>query len=224
MDETIGVKLFTLMEVDHAENVAWRNYTNMPEAYPVLGKKPRHQNRWSEVVDGRRETFVANSIDEIAEVFDDHELIRSLGCESVLNLPIFINGELRGALNCLHEAGYYTPERVTAAQSSKPLARWPSCWPKASAIKESTMGKITRRVATDVGGTFTDLVCFETDADTGESRVITAKSDTTPPDFETGVLKVLEKGGVDRPRSTFSRTAPRSSSMRSPSARASRSA
>lgn len=59
------------------------------------------------------------------------------------------------------------------------------------------MGNITRRVATDVGGTFTDLVCFETDTDTGKSRVITAKSDTTPPNFETGVLKVLEKGAVD---------------------------
>ena len=59
------------------------------------------------------------------------------------------------------------------------------------------MGNITRRVATDVGGTFTDLVCFETDTDTGSSRVITAKSDTTPPNFETGVLKVLEKGAVD---------------------------
>lgn len=59
------------------------------------------------------------------------------------------------------------------------------------------MGKITRRVATDVGGTFTDLVCFETDSETGESRIITAKTDTTPPDFETGVLNVLEKGGVD---------------------------
>ncbi|MFT5340838.1 MAG: N-methylhydantoinase A [Paracoccaceae bacterium] len=59
------------------------------------------------------------------------------------------------------------------------------------------MGKITRRVATDVGGTFTDLVCFETDADTGKSRIITAKTDTTPPDFETGVLNVLDKGGVD---------------------------
>jgi N-methylhydantoinase A len=55
----------------------------------------------------------------------------------------------------------------------------------------------TIRVATDVGGTFTDLVCFETDHSTGESRVITAKSDTTPPDFEQGVLNVLEKGGVD---------------------------
>ncbi|WP_226626577.1 hydantoinase/oxoprolinase family protein [Alloyangia pacifica] len=54
----------------------------------------------------------------------------------------------------------------------------------------------TIRVATDVGGTFTDLVCFETDSVTGESRVTTAKSDTTPPNFEQGVLNVLEKGGV----------------------------
>ena len=55
----------------------------------------------------------------------------------------------------------------------------------------------TIRVATDVGGTFTDLVCFETDRDTGQSRIITAKSDTTPPNFEQGVLNVLEKGGVN---------------------------
>jgi N-methylhydantoinase A len=55
----------------------------------------------------------------------------------------------------------------------------------------------TIRVATDVGGTFTDLVCFETDDATGESRIVTAKSDTTPPNFEEGVLNVLKKGGVD---------------------------
>ncbi|MBL0372364.1 hydantoinase/oxoprolinase family protein [Rhizobium sp. KVB221] len=55
----------------------------------------------------------------------------------------------------------------------------------------------TIRVATDVGGTFTDLVCFETDHQTGVSRITTAKSDTTPPNFEQGVLNVLEKGGVD---------------------------
>lgn len=53
------------------------------------------------------------------------------------------------------------------------------------------------RVATDVGGTFTDLVCFETDLETGISSVRTAKTDTTPPNFEQGVLNVLEKGGVD---------------------------
>jgi N-methylhydantoinase A len=56
----------------------------------------------------------------------------------------------------------------------------------------------TMRVATDVGGTFTDLVCFETDEATGESRITTAKSDTTPPDFEQGVLNVIDKAGSSR--------------------------
>ena len=53
------------------------------------------------------------------------------------------------------------------------------------------------RVATDVGGTFTDLVCFETDTETGKHSIVTPKTDTTPPDFETGVLNVLTKGQVD---------------------------
>lgn len=53
------------------------------------------------------------------------------------------------------------------------------------------------RVATDVGGTFTDLVCFETDLETGLSIIRTAKTDTTPPNFEQGVLNVLAKGKVD---------------------------
>ncbi len=117
--DTIGVRLFTLMEVDQKRGVVWRSYTNMPDAYPVLGEKPLLQNRWSEIVEGRHETFVANSIQEIAEVFSDHELIRSLGCESCLNLPIVIMGHLRGTLNCLDVAGHYTPERVAAAQSLK---------------------------------------------------------------------------------------------------------
>ncbi len=53
------------------------------------------------------------------------------------------------------------------------------------------------RVATDVGGTFTDLVCFESDQATGDFRVTTAKSDTTPPNFEQGVLNVLAKADIN---------------------------
>ncbi len=60
------------------------------------------------------------------------------------------------------------------------------------------MGKQSNiRIATDVGGTFTDLVAFSVDADSGKQRTFTAKSDTTPPKFEEGVLKVIEKSGVD---------------------------
>jgi N-methylhydantoinase A len=53
------------------------------------------------------------------------------------------------------------------------------------------------RVATDVGGTFTDLVYFRTDGASGAQQVITAKADTTPPNFERGVLDVIAKAGVD---------------------------
>jgi N-methylhydantoinase A len=50
--------------------------------------------------------------------------------------------------------------------------------------------------ATDVGGTFTDLVYFSVDPDTGAQRIVTAKSSTTPPDFERGVLDVIAKSGA----------------------------
>ena len=71
------------------------------------------------------------------------------------------------------------------------------------------------RAATDVGGTFTDLVYFSTDPETGRQEIVTAKSDTTPPDFEQGVLNVLAKSGVvARRRSRSSPTARRSSSTR----------
>ncbi|MFD1406744.1 hydantoinase/oxoprolinase family protein [Kroppenstedtia eburnea] len=48
------------------------------------------------------------------------------------------------------------------------------------------------RVATDIGGTFTDLVYVD-----GEGNVGVAKSPTTPPNFEQGVIDVIEKSGVN---------------------------
>ena len=56
-------------------------------------------------------------------------------------------------------------------------------------------GKIVR-VATDVGGTFTDLVYFETDTATGQQQIRTAKVDTTAPNFAEGVLNVIQKADV----------------------------
>ena len=50
-------------------------------------------------------------------------------------------------------------------------------------------------VATDVGGTFTDLVYLSEDS-IGNQQLKTAKSDTTPPHFEQGVLNVMAKAEV----------------------------
>jgi GAF domain-containing protein len=115
----VGVKLFTLMTFDRNSGLASRCYSNMPDAYPTSGTKTVDSDRWSmQVLDGRR-NFVANDIRAIADVFDDHELIRSLGCESVLNVPIVVGGDVLGTINMLHEAGFYTPERELAAEILK---------------------------------------------------------------------------------------------------------
>lgn len=118
-ERTVGVKLFTLMSFDAETGVAARFYSNMPEAYPVSGTKPVNTTDWSRQVLSEKLTFVANDIGGIAEVFDDHELIRSLGCESVINVPIVIGGTVAGTINCLHEAGFYTGDRLAAAEALK---------------------------------------------------------------------------------------------------------
>lgn len=54
------------------------------------------------------------------------------------------------------------------------------------------------RVATDIGGTFTDLVCLEFDEKSGKPiGVKVAKSDTTPSNFEEGILDTISKGKID---------------------------
>lgn len=115
----VGVKLFTLMVSDTATREAERIYSNMPDAYPVFGTKPYNETRWSEITLTRQQTFAANTIEEIAEVFGDHELIHALGCESVINVPVVVCGSVIGTINCLHERGFYTPKRVQAAEALK---------------------------------------------------------------------------------------------------------
>ena len=117
--DVVGVKLFTVMTHDGRKGLASRIFSNMPDAYPVSGTKPANPTDWSRQVIEKKQTFVANDIEGIKAVFDDHELIKSLGCESVINVPIVVGGEVLGTINCLHEAGFYTSDKVEAAEALK---------------------------------------------------------------------------------------------------------
>lgn len=52
------------------------------------------------------------------------------------------------------------------------------------------------RIATDIGGTFTDLVCFDT-SQGGSGGVKIAKSSTTPGEFEKGILNTIDLAALD---------------------------
>lgn len=113
--ETVGVKLFTVMTLDRQAMLARRAYTSEPERYPVSGTKPIEINDWFETVATRHEVFVANTLDDIAQVFPDHGTIGALGCGSVINLPVVLDGELAATINLLDVPHHFTPERVDLA-------------------------------------------------------------------------------------------------------------
>lgn len=113
----VGHQLFTVSVTDIPAALVRRVYSNRPDVYPTSGTKPLRGNTgdWFKTVFDRRLTFSANSIEDIAKVFPDHELIGSLGLGSVINLPIVLGGELVATVNLLDGGGSYTPERVKVA-------------------------------------------------------------------------------------------------------------
>lgn len=113
--EVLDLKQFTMMTFDQERGVGRRIFTDDPESYPVGGEKPILKNTWTETVLFNHQTFVGNSIEDLAAVFPDWEKIQSLGLESCMNLPVIIGEKVIGTLNCLNAAGHFTPARVAAA-------------------------------------------------------------------------------------------------------------
>jgi hypothetical protein len=122
--EAIGHVLFTVLVHHAAQRESERFYTNMPDAYPTGGRKPVTDSPWMQQVIFRGEPYIGRTREDIGEVFFDHQLIWSLGCESVLNLPVRWRGQTLGTLNLLHRAGWYdqadVPVGVLFAQLATP--------------------------------------------------------------------------------------------------------
>lgn len=115
----VGHKLFTLLYVDGQE-VA-RVYSNQPEAYPVFGRKPMGPTPWGKLVMEGRQPFLGKDMDAIRWAFFDHELIASLGCGSVINIPIIYSGETIGTMNLLDAEHHYAESHVPLVNALAPL-------------------------------------------------------------------------------------------------------
>jgi GAF domain-containing protein len=122
MGAVIGHKLFTVLLHHPKARESERRYTNQPAAYPVGGRKPVTTSPWTERLFVERRPYIGRSAQDIREVFFDHELILSLGCASVLNVPVVWDGRTLGTINLLHEAGWYDESDVPMAQTFAALA------------------------------------------------------------------------------------------------------
>lgn len=110
--DVVGHKLFTILIHHPGLRESERFYSNQPESYPVGGRKPVTDSPWMQTVVHGGRPYIGRTREDIREVFYDYELIWSLGCESVLNMPVRWQGQTIGTLNLLHQAGWYTEDDV----------------------------------------------------------------------------------------------------------------
>ena len=122
MGRVIGHKLFTILLHHPRARESERRYTNQPAAYPVGGRKAVTASAWTERLFAERRPYIGKTADDIREVFFDHEIILSLGCASVLNVPVVWDGRTLGTINLLHEANWYDEGDVPIAQCFAALA------------------------------------------------------------------------------------------------------
>ena len=119
---TPGFKLFTILVCHNAKQLVQRVYTSNPASYPVGGTKPLSVSAWGNRVLEHGAVYIGRNREDIKNAFFDYELIWSLGCESVINVPIRWRGETLGTFNLLHEANYYFEEHEEAVRIMAQLA------------------------------------------------------------------------------------------------------
>ncbi len=117
-----GHKLFTVLLHHPAARQSERFYTNRPDEYPIGGRKPVTDSPWMQQVIHAGQPYIGRTRHDIETVFFDNALIATLGCESVLNMPVRWAGRTLGTLNLLHAAGHYTEAHLAHVQLLAQLA------------------------------------------------------------------------------------------------------
>ena len=122
MAGAFGHKLFTILVYHPGTRESERFYSSMPREYPVGGRKPFNQTFWAQQVLIEHRPFIGRSAADIKAVFYDHELIHSLGCDAVINIPVVHDKRLLGTINVLNEAGWFDDSDIPLGLTFAALA------------------------------------------------------------------------------------------------------
>lgn len=113
-EEAVGTVIFSVTAIDMAAGVARRAQTSHPAEYPVSGTKPIIRNGFFTAVEAGR-VYSAATPEAMVGDFPDLDTIQALGCGSVMNLPVMLDGRLVATVNLLAPAGHFSPDRVAVA-------------------------------------------------------------------------------------------------------------
>ncbi len=113
LQELVGYKLLTILQV--RGDRLYRRHTSNLARYPAGGYKTISQDPWLQTMLGQGKPVISADPQTVQQRFFDHEVIASLGCGAVMNLPVTCAAGTLGSLNLLHEAHWFTPEHLQVA-------------------------------------------------------------------------------------------------------------
>ena len=117
LNDFIGHKFFTILKFDKINSKLERIYTSNPREYPLQGKKDVIRNFWQVQVLEMGVVYIGYNSQDIKNSFSDFDLIKKLGCSSVLIIPVKSGDNIKGSVNLLHEESWYSNNHVKIAQS-----------------------------------------------------------------------------------------------------------
>ncbi|WP_410588152.1 GAF domain-containing protein [Amycolatopsis sp. lyj-23] len=119
----LGVRLFTVLAWVPERKALRRVHSSHPAQYPVGGEKTVEVAAgWLARCITAQEPYFGPDRAAVREIFADHDLIESLGCGSIINVPVVDGGRTLGVLNILDAEGAYDEDSVRKAELLAPLA------------------------------------------------------------------------------------------------------
>jgi len=100
-----------------------RLFSSNPETYPPGGRKQKRGTAWGQHVLIEQKVFVGEGSEAIQQSFEDHETIKRLGLQSIINIPISSDARCLGTLNILMTLPRVQPEHIETAQHLGALLR-----------------------------------------------------------------------------------------------------
>jgi len=111
--DLLGPGLLTINTWHAQTGEIQRLWSSDPAAYPVGGKKVKGDTAWTRQLLVRGEVFVGEGDAALAAVFDDIAVIRGLGLNGVVNVPLCQGGHVIGTFNYLAAVERWTAGQVT---------------------------------------------------------------------------------------------------------------
>jgi hypothetical protein len=117
-----GVRTATFIATAPDRTVTHRIGTSNPTHFPVGNVDPVDDSPWNRRILGDRMPVIGNSVSGMAAFIPEADDLVAMGYGACSCFPIVIDGETRGVVALLGDAGIFTPATLARITSLLPIA------------------------------------------------------------------------------------------------------